>query len=185
MSAVKPRAPRRKPTICSGTSSKLLARLEHDEKRQPSAGAETLVQGQDRFFLVPAITSVQFLVAQRMGKSGIGSAVDRSHVEPTFLSSGVRKTPAKKVDRGLDFSGAYKRASEGTKTNCFWYTLERVSKHVAIYARVSTGEQTPDNQLQELRAVAKRMGWHVAAEYIDHGISGAKGRDRRPDYDQL
>ena len=60
-----------------------------------------------------------------------------------------------------------------------------MGKRVAIYARVSTGEQTPDNQLQELRAVAERMDWHVAAEYIDHGISGAKGRDRRPGYDQL
>jgi DNA invertase Pin-like site-specific DNA recombinase len=83
------------------------------------------------------------------------------------------------------FSGAYERASEGTKTSCFWYTLDRVNKHVAIYARVSTGEQTPDNQLQELRAVAERMDWHVVAEYIDHGISGAKGRDQRPGYDQL
>ena len=50
---------------------------------------------------------------------------------------------------------------------------------------VSTDEQTPDNQLQELRAGAERMGWLVAAEYIDHGISGAKGRDRRPAYDRL
>jgi len=29
------------------------------------------------------------------------------------------------------------------------------------------------------------MDWHIAAEYIDHGISGAKGRDQRPGYDQL
>jgi DNA invertase Pin-like site-specific DNA recombinase len=60
-----------------------------------------------------------------------------------------------------------------------------MSKRVAIYARVSTGEQTPDNQLQELRAVAERMGWRVVAEYIDHGIGGAKDRDRRPAYDRL
>jgi DNA invertase Pin-like site-specific DNA recombinase len=60
-----------------------------------------------------------------------------------------------------------------------------MSKRVAIYARVSTGEQTPDNQLQELRAVAERTGWQVSAEYIDHGIGGAKGRDRRPAYDRL
>ena len=60
-----------------------------------------------------------------------------------------------------------------------------MTKRVAIYARVSTGEQTPDNQLQELRAVAKRMGWEIVEEYIDHGISGAKGRDQRPAYDRL
>jgi DNA invertase Pin-like site-specific DNA recombinase len=63
--------------------------------------------------------------------------------------------------------------------------LDGMMKQVAIYARVSTGEQTPDNQLQELRAVVERMGWHVTAEYIDHGISGAKGRDQRPAYDRL
>ena len=58
-------------------------------------------------------------------------------------------------------------------------------KQVAIYARVSTGEQTPDNQLQELRIVAGRMGWQVAEEYVDHGVGGAKGRDHRPAYDRL
>jgi len=58
-------------------------------------------------------------------------------------------------------------------------------KHVAIYARVSTGEQTPDNQLRDLRAVAERMGWQVVEEFVDHGISGAKGRDQRPAYDRL
>jgi DNA invertase Pin-like site-specific DNA recombinase len=63
--------------------------------------------------------------------------------------------------------------------------LVDMMKQVAVYARVSTGEQTPDNQLQELRDVAARMGWQVAEEYVDHGISGAKGRDRRPAYDRL
>jgi DNA invertase Pin-like site-specific DNA recombinase len=51
---------------------------------------------------------------------------------------------------------------------------------VAIYARVSTGGQTTENQLRELRAVAKRLGHQVVAEFKDNGISGAKGRDRRP-----
>jgi len=60
-----------------------------------------------------------------------------------------------------------------------------MSKQVAIYARVSTGEQTPDNQLQALRAVAERMDWQVTEEYIDQGISGAGGRDQRPAYDRL
>jgi DNA invertase Pin-like site-specific DNA recombinase len=60
-----------------------------------------------------------------------------------------------------------------------------MTKQVAIYARVSTGEQTPDNQLRELRAVAARLGWQVVEEFVDHGISGVKGRDRRPAYDRL
>jgi DNA invertase Pin-like site-specific DNA recombinase len=29
------------------------------------------------------------------------------------------------------------------------------------------------------------MGWDVVAEYVDHGVSGAKGRDKRPQFDAL
>jgi DNA invertase Pin-like site-specific DNA recombinase len=59
------------------------------------------------------------------------------------------------------------------------------SKTAAIYVRVSTGGQTIDNQLRELRAVARRSGWKVVEVYKDEGISGAKGRDQRPAFDQL
>ncbi len=50
----------------------------------------------------------------------------------------------------------------------------------AIYLRVSTDEQTTDNQERELRATAERAGHEVVAMYRDAGISGAKGRDKRP-----
>ncbi len=63
-------------------------------------------------------------------------------------------------------------------------TLAR-SKRAAIYARVSTDGQTTDNQLQELRAVAERMGWEIVHEFIDNGVSGAKGRDQRPQFDAI
>src|SRR5207302_3343335 len=52
----------------------------------------------------------------------------------------------------------------------------------AIYARVSTFDQEPENQLQELRRYVRARGWS-AAEYVDRGVSGAK--DRRPALDQL
>jgi DNA invertase Pin-like site-specific DNA recombinase len=58
-------------------------------------------------------------------------------------------------------------------------------RRVALYARVSTGGQSTENQILELRAVAERMGWHVAAEFVDHGVSGAKGRRDRPQFDAL
>src|SRR6185295_3828660 len=60
-------------------------------------------------------------------------------------------------------------------------------KSAAIYARVSTrnGHQDPEVQLLVLRKVAKRAGWKVVEEYVDHGISGAKGRDKRPAFDRL
>lgn len=56
---------------------------------------------------------------------------------------------------------------------------------VALYLRVSTGEQTVDNQRRELRAVARRRGWQIVTEYVDAGVSGSKGRDQRPGIDAL
>lgn len=58
-------------------------------------------------------------------------------------------------------------------------------RSAALYARISTDRQSTENQLRELREVAMRVGWKVVAEYIDHGFSGAKGRDRRPQFDAL
>ena len=53
-------------------------------------------------------------------------------------------------------------------------------KTIAIYARVSTEKQTTENQLIELRSLCERLGYQIYQEYIDNGISGAKGRDERP-----
>ena len=60
-------------------------------------------------------------------------------------------------------------------------------KRVAIYTRVSTsdGQQTIDNQLRDLNLAAERLGWQIVAHYSDEGISGAKGRDRRPGLDAM
>ncbi len=58
-------------------------------------------------------------------------------------------------------------------------------KNVALYARVSTDGQSTENQLRELRAAIARHGWNIVAEYVDHGISGAKGRKDRPRFDAL
>ncbi|WP_395447562.1 recombinase family protein [Aminobacter sp. UC22_36] len=58
-------------------------------------------------------------------------------------------------------------------------------KQAALYLRVSTKEQNTDNQRIELERVAKAKGWQVVATYEDEGISGAKGRDKRPAYDQV
>jgi DNA invertase Pin-like site-specific DNA recombinase len=52
----------------------------------------------------------------------------------------------------------------------------------AIYARVSTVDQQPENQLGELRRYVDARGW-TAVEYVDRGVSGAK--DRRPALDTL
>jgi DNA invertase Pin-like site-specific DNA recombinase len=52
----------------------------------------------------------------------------------------------------------------------------------ALYARVSTLDQEPENQLAELHRYIAARGW-TAVEYVDHGVSGAK--DSRPALDKL
>src|SRR5206468_11220290 len=52
----------------------------------------------------------------------------------------------------------------------------------AVYARVSTLDQEPENQLAELRRYVEARGWTLT-EYVDRGVSGAK--DRRAALDRL
>jgi len=58
-------------------------------------------------------------------------------------------------------------------------------KRAVLYLRVSTVDQTTANQERELREVASRMGCEIVKVYKDHGISGAKGRDKRPAFNAL
>jgi DNA invertase Pin-like site-specific DNA recombinase len=58
-------------------------------------------------------------------------------------------------------------------------------KRAAIYLRVSTDHQTVENQRLVLEEVARRSGWDVVHVFEDQGISGAKGREKRPGYDAL
>ena len=62
-----------------------------------------------------------------------------------------------------------------------------MAKRVGLYLRVSTKNgQTVDNQRQALaEAIGRRDGWIIAEEFVDDGISGAKGRDKRPAFDRL
>ena len=56
------------------------------------------------------------------------------------------------------------------------------STRAAVYARVSTADQTCENQLLELHRYTVARGW-APQEYVDHWVSGAK--DRRPSLDGL
>src|SRR6201984_3109646 len=60
-----------------------------------------------------------------------------------------------------------------------------MQKRIALYLRISTAEQTVENQQRELEAVATRHDWNVVATFTDAGVSGAKGRDKRTGYDRL
>lgn len=56
-------------------------------------------------------------------------------------------------------------------------------KRVGIYCRVSTADQTTENQLLDLRQYCKSRNWHIVGEYRDDGVSGTK--DNRPALKQL
>jgi DNA invertase Pin-like site-specific DNA recombinase len=58
-------------------------------------------------------------------------------------------------------------------------------KRAALYVRVSTDGQSTSNQRQALTEVAERRGWTITATYEDAGISGTKGRDKRPGFDAM
>src|SRR5467141_3355223 len=62
---------------------------------------------------------------------------------------------------------------------------EIIMKRVALYIRVSTSKQYTENQRRELEAMAARSGWDVVKVFEDTGISGAKGRDKRPGLDAM
>ena len=60
-----------------------------------------------------------------------------------------------------------------------------MSKRVCLYARVSKSSQSVERQISELEIVAARNDWEIVDRYIDHGISGSKGRDGRPELDRM
>ena len=59
------------------------------------------------------------------------------------------------------------------------------AKRVALYVRVSTSDQTCENQNRELRAWARAAGHKVICVFEDTGISGAYGRDKRPGFNAM
>jgi len=59
------------------------------------------------------------------------------------------------------------------------------TKRAALYLRVSTDRQTVENQAKALEAIAAHRGWSIVATYSDKGISGAKGRKDRPEFDRM
>lgn len=58
-------------------------------------------------------------------------------------------------------------------------------KRVALYLRVSTDVQTTEHQRRELEQAMAHRGWKIVATFEDAGVSGAKGRDKRPGLDAM
>jgi DNA invertase Pin-like site-specific DNA recombinase len=70
----------------------------------------------------------------------------------------------------------------GTERENHSRRIPAYSPRAGIYARVSTSDQEPSNQLGPLRSFTTARGWTVI-EYVDHGVSGTK--DRRPALDAM
>jgi DNA invertase Pin-like site-specific DNA recombinase len=85
--------------------------------------------------------------------------------------------------------GSQKQLITGPRVTMFMPSAEAVMaakpKRAALYLRVSTDGQTVENQRLALRAVCEQRGWQLVQEYVDSGISGAKGRRQRPGLDAL
>ena len=60
-----------------------------------------------------------------------------------------------------------------------------MTNRAALYLRVSTDRQTIANQREDLQKLCAYRGWEIVAEYSDEGISGTKGRDKRPGLDAM
>ena len=58
-------------------------------------------------------------------------------------------------------------------------------KRVGLYLRTSSAERTVENQRQALAEAITHRGWQLIEEFADEGISGGKGREKRPGFDRL
>jgi DNA invertase Pin-like site-specific DNA recombinase len=56
---------------------------------------------------------------------------------------------------------------------------------VGVYLRVSTDEQTTENQRIDLMRVAEQRGWTITEVYEDRAVSGAKARNQRPAFQRM
>jgi DNA invertase Pin-like site-specific DNA recombinase len=63
--------------------------------------------------------------------------------------------------------------------------MVRKVRRAVLYLRVSTDDQTVENQRLALEANCDQRSWEVVQIYADNGISGSKGRDKRPGLDAL
>ena len=63
--------------------------------------------------------------------------------------------------------------------------MDQLKDNVVIYARVSSSGQSVINQIKVLEHIAEQNNWNLIDTYIDEGISGKYGRDRRPEFNRM
>jgi hypothetical protein len=81
------------------------------------------------------------------------------------------------------------RLTAGRSVRCLRYGNSRQTRHLDQTRRIVCAGQhrrsRADRQLQPLQEAAERLGWSIVGVYRDEGISGARGRDKRPGLDAL
>jgi DNA invertase Pin-like site-specific DNA recombinase len=103
-----------------------------------------------------------------------------------FLSSPFEEGHQENLPRVLLENSQAGRRDDGVERNRSGFDpvreREAELKTVGIYARVSTLDQHPENQVIELRRYATARGWNIYEDtvFTDKGISGAKGVESRP-----
>ena len=85
---------------------------------------------------------------------------------------GRKRTPSWLQGRPCASRILQKCLNQKALTSCVTQALLCSAMRIALYARVSTTDQSCDMQLQELRHYAAQRGWQVFDEYVDTGWSG-------------
>jgi Resolvase, N terminal domain/Molybdopterin oxidoreductase len=65
------------------------------------------------------------------------------------------------------------------------HATEPIVRRAGIYLRTGTTDQNAETQLRELETVAARSEWEIVEAFRDAGVSGGKGRDKRPAFNRL
>jgi DNA invertase Pin-like site-specific DNA recombinase len=101
----------------------------------------------------------------------------------------VSKVSLETTCQAVDSAHSIQLASPVSKAPVLSCKAEELTKmttgkgaRAAVYIRISTGDQNPDLQRQELPEYCERRGWRLVETYEDQ-MSG--GKDRRPSLDRL
>ena len=124
-------------------------------------------------------------VTNGRGASPIDPVQIQNRIFPASSSPSNRVPRCELVFRKPPYPDVQKRSNINGRRYPYGADMIRKPKRVALYLRVSTNGQSTENQKLELETAAARHGWDVEATYQDAGISGAKGRDKRPGLDRL
>jgi len=124
--------------------------------------------------------------APRPGRRGTGGPCGLRTVAPCSWTSAK---PVIEVSTSTAFVGARlegaRRHGPAPTARILYNRSPEVTMRTALYARVSTTDQTTANQLIDLRQYVTARGWQHAVEYVDESVSGSRLVARKPVWSDL